>query len=399
MPSGSKNKVHANSKKETRKPVKGKQNSVASLNGVKAWSKDSLSQVPVELQQPLLDIFKRAFSGNFNDDLTGLIQEVKQNLFHRDFYNAFDKETSLEAYAIRWSPSRALVYLNILCNLPDLVSNLTSFYIAGNAGSQQSVEFQEDASIKQQPSVQIVCLGGGAGGELVALAGCLKLLSTNILKDPLPGLPENHASIKLNITVIDIADWSGIMDKLYTCITTNPPISRYASTTAQLANKPLVNPNEYEVRFLKQDILDMDEEKMKAALLNARLVTLMFTLNELYNASVSATTQLLLSMTSVLCSGSLVLVVDSPGSYSMVKLNKHNRNDDSSAQNKYPMQWLLDHTLLETAATRGSKTNVQEKKWEKLCSHNSTWFRLPVGLKYPISLEDVRYQVHLYRRL
>ena len=35
--------------------------------------------------------------------------------------------------------------------------------------------------------------------------------------------------------------------------------------------------------------------------------------------------------------------------------------------------------------------------WEKLESADSVWFRLAEGLRYPIPLENMRYQMHLYR--
>lgn len=58
-----------------------------------------------------------------------------------------------------------------------------------------------------------------------------------------------------------------------------------------------------------------EPDEMQAILREARLVTIMFTLNEFYSVSKSATTKLLLSVTSILEPGSLLLVVDSPGSY------------------------------------------------------------------------------------
>ncbi|KAG9551002.1 hypothetical protein KCU79_g13535, partial [Aureobasidium melanogenum] len=86
--------------------------------------------------------------------------------------------------------------------------------------------------------------------------------------------------------------------------------------------------------------------------------------------------------------GSLLLVVDSPGSYSTVTLN--------GATQKYPMQWLLDHTLLSPKKNAEKGTPVQ---WKKLVSDESRWFRLPdEDLKYPIDLENMRYQIHLYQR-
>ena len=102
------------------------------------------------------------------------------------------------------------------------------------------------------------------------------------------------------------------------------------------------------------------------------------------------TQKFLLLLISVLQPGALLLVIDSPGSYSSVTLN--------GAEKKYPMQWLLDHTLLEQATeNRGSKDEIV--RWEKIKEDGSRWYRLDERLRYPIELENMRMQVHLYRKL
>ena len=73
--------------------------------------------------------------------------------------------------------------------------------------------------------------------------------------------------------------------------------------------------------------------------------------------------------------------MDSPGSYSEAAVGKEKK--------KYPMQWLLDHTLVEI--------ETPDYHWEKLESEESVWFRVPEELFYPIPLENMRYQLHLYR--
>jgi len=119
------------------------------------------------------------------------------------------------------------------------------------------------------------------------------------------------------------------------------------------------------------------------------LCTIMFTLNELFTSSIAATTTFLLRMTDIMGLGSHLLVVDSPGSYSEIKLGKE------AKKKQYPMKWLLDHALLEVAAAAGQGG----KKWEKVISDDSRWFRMSSQLKYPIELENMRYQIHHYRRL
>ena len=58
------------------------------------------------------------------------------------------------------------------------------------------------------------------------------------------------------------------------------------------------------------------------------------------------------------------------------------------------MKFLLDHTLL----------SVAEGRWERVVSEDSRWWRRDVNrLFYEVGegggLEDMRFQVHLYRRV
>ncbi|KAL9632297.1 MAG: hypothetical protein Q9164_005411, partial [Protoblastenia rupestris] len=135
------------------------------------------------------------------------------------------------------------------------------------------------------------------------------------------------------------------------------------------------------------NVLDMSAVELENMFEDVMLVTIMFTLNELYNTSTKATTRFLLGLTDVLAPGALLLVVDSPGSYSTVGVG-----EGKDKERRYPMGWLLDHTLLESASTG----NVE--KWEKLEGCESRWSRLK-GLIYPLELEDMRYQLHLYRKV
>ena len=423
MPTRNDKKINPNSMAKNKpKPLLHSVHSAPSSQrqGSKTYLGHSPDKTPIQLQQLLVNIFKNAFSTNFNSNLSAVIQEVKQNLFHRDFQNAFGKQASREAYAIRWSPGRALVYLDIFCNRPELTAKILYCVDAKGRVLKPSSASSEDSSSvvatapveiiskRQAPQcptsdhaekdVQMVCIGAGAGAEIVALAGFLRFVDSSVRTDCFSGHDEKCKPGKLNITAVDIADWSSIVNKLYLGLTTEPPLPKYASTSAQALNMPLVDLDAYEVRFLKQDVLKIEEEKIQALLTDATMVTLMFTLNELYSTSVNATTNFLLSMTSILKSGSLLLVVDSPGSYSTVDIGKDSVKDDLSQHKKYPMQWLLDHTLLEAATVNSDQGKTQEKQWEKLYSHDSTWFRLPPGLTYPITLEDMRYQIHLYRR-
>ncbi|KAK5170376.1 uncharacterized protein LTR77_004963 [Saxophila tyrrhenica] len=312
------------------------------------------SSIALKVQQLCLDIFKNALKPESGDQ--GTLQEVKGHLYNRDFATAFGKEEYLRVYASRWSPSRALAYIQVFRDI------------------------EEHLDVHQDNDLHVACLGGGAGGELVALAGWH---STHLDA-------AHEGSFKnLHLRLIDIANWFGVTQSLLNSVTSPPELSKYASQAKKDANKPLVCPENLDVVFQQQDVLHADHQTTAAfaeTVKGANLTTFMFTLNELYSTSVAKTQRLLAQLTEAMSVGACLLVVDSPGSYSTVSIN--------GTEKRYPMQWLVDHTLL----ARG-ENDASGAKWEKVLSDDSRWFRLAETLHYPIDLENMRYQIHLYRRL
>ena len=391
-------------------------------------SPKGLPSTSIELQKRLLNIFRDAFSSRISHQLHHVLQEIKKHLFNRDFQKAFEREEYLETYAFRWSPSRALAYMNIFCMIQPLRVRLTSRTIETtitangslNSNSDGTVPSGSDANVavrlekEQHPhptplndlseGFRIVCLGGGSGAELVALAGFLHWINSADL-----GLEtmqvEPGKAIAFDIKILDVANWSNIICALHLGVTNSPPISNYASAAAKANNAPLIDGENFNVQFQQNDVHNLCPEQLTSVFGNAKLVTLMFTLNELYSTSISATTNLLLSMTSVLPSGALLLVVDSPGSYSTVNLGKDVTTKDdippTSDQKvkQYPLHWLLDHTLLESARLGSGDAREGDRLWQKVYSDESKWYRLAEKLTYPIELEDMRYQIHLYERI
>ena len=218
---------------------------------------------------------------------------------------------------------------------------------------------------------------------------------------------------RIDSMFVDAADWSSNFDEIYFALTLAPPLSKYASKERQLANCALVEPTDLRVSFVQHDLLQPLQEELCEQIREASLVTLMFTLNELYCTSIGAATRLLLHITGLLKPGALFLVVDSPGSYSTINLGKEVRSNRSATERpteassskrnekQYPMHWLLDHTLLKEAnstETGGSSFGMERTQWVKIEEKESEWFRLSPKLNYPIVLEDMRYQLHLYRK-
>lgn len=330
------------------------------------------TRIPPETQQLILNLYRNSFAERLDSDIQPLLQEVKGHLFDRNFKDAFGKEDYLEAYAARWSPSRALGYLGVLWRMRESLELV-----------QDSEGGADEAEQLSQKSYKIACLGGGAGAEIGTLGGLHRLLSDEH-KESGTGSPKD-----LEVVAVDSAAWGNVVNQLTQHITTPPPVSKYASAAVKAANHPLAEPTAFKTTFHQYDLLTVESETLSTVLRGANLVTLMFTLNELYSASISLTQQFLLRMTESLAPGAMLLVIDSPGSYSTVTLNGADKN--------YPMQWLLDHTLL--ADTSGGKAKEEERLWEKVQEDDSRWFRLDDRLEYPIELENMRMQLHLYRRI
>ncbi|KAI5369278.1 Putative SAM-dependent methyltransferase [Septoria linicola] len=314
----------------------------------------TVSTIPLALQQKCLNIFRDALPSG--DDDAVLLQEVKGHLYKRDFATAFGKDEYLKIYASRWSASRALGYIQILRDLQEKL-------LAGH---------DEDEVLK------VICLGGGAGAEVVALGAWLHEQNGS----------ESDAQLSIQALMLDIAAWDTIVNGLQHAVVNPPVLSKYASAAAKAANVRMLSEDVFKTQFQQVDALDLSDEKSQALYGGADLITLMFTLNELYSTSVPKTQKMLARITDAAQPGTHLLVVDSPGSYSTVTIN--------GAEKKYPIQWLLDHTLLGTQQKRGEEE--KPVKWEKLVSDDSRWFRLPEGLEYRMELENMRYQIHLYRR-
>jgi len=425
------------------------------------------SPAPLRLQQHVLRVFQDACAEPLGSELDSTLQEVKGHLYNRDFATAFGAERYLWAYAARWSPSRALGYLQIFQDISDIVSQSVrqdtneerkpdvTFPHTGlendlrdqlrvnepqnqtrtqnetpntsedaksaddddfvqvtreEATASEPPAYEDDNAVPKyvnppsygaeaapptfepqssRPGLRIASIGGGAGAELVATASWLRLQADedNDSDDPIAGeAPVDLNSVEMHC--VDIAEWSSVVSKLETAITTPPAISKYASAAAKAVNTALLPAGAMKIESIRQDVLDADPDCLRSIFQASDLITMMFTLNELYSTSVSKTQRLLFELTVATRPGTLLLVVDSPGSYSTVTIN--------GAEKKYPMQWLLDHTLLE--ASKKTRVLPPGDHWTKVLSDESRWFRLPKGLNYPIELENMRYQIHLYRR-
>ncbi|KAL7272706.1 hypothetical protein RUND412_004470 [Rhizina undulata] len=364
----------------------------------KVTAQPPVSRGPAVQEQAILHLFRDAFHPLFSPALPQLLQTVKHHLFNRDYAEAFSSTQNLEAYVVRWSPSRALCYREVFLETCDEVREV--FDLQRKVQRKGKGVTAESGNVEDL-TTEIVCIGGGAGAEVVAAAAAIKSLLRDSESSPQPALapasvetlPINSLAISpphegsLHLTAVDIADWSSIVNKLESSLTTPPP-----NTSA----KPYLSPETYSVTFQHHDILSTEATHIITP--KTSLITLLFTTNELYTQSRSQTTSFFLSLHEYTSPGCLILVLESAGSYSTVKIG----------EKVFSMGMLLDHTLLNPRPVErdgGDEVKEETKKpkdvvyWEKIAGDEAKWYRLPEGLKYPIDLENMRYFFRVYRRV
>jgi 25S rRNA (uracil2843-N3)-methyltransferase len=364
--------------------------------------------LPIELQQLLLNIFRTTFPlCQDYEALKPVLQEIKNALSERDFERAFGRMDWLEAYTVRWSPNRALCYATVLVGMCDEFRE--EVWIKRLLGDEKyDVEEASKSTGTTARPLNVVCYGGGAA-EIMALGAMLRhirpdaigksiaaSLQPDAVTESMGSLPMSEASVRapiLELHLVDAADWSSVISSLQTGLVTAPMLSKYASAISKANNASFIAPDLLNTSFQLSNILEASQEEL-ASMLGAEpaLITLFFTLNELYTSSVAKTAGFLLKLTLATPKNSLLLVIDSPDSCSDATVEKDNKCKE---KNRYPMHYLMDMVLMEKQLTRG----VDDKPaWEKLIGDESRWFKLEEGLKYPISLENIRFQVHLFRR-
>ncbi|KAF5968997.1 hypothetical protein FBULB1_10461 [Fusarium bulbicola] len=348
-----------------------------------ASSIEQIHSLSVKHQQLILDTVRTTFPAV--DEFSALktvLREIREALEQKDYCKAFGSEEFLEAYTIRWSPSKALTMGNVLAWMCSEMSEA--------AWVQQFL--RNDG---QKPS-KIVCFGRG-GSDLLASVALLKHSHESKL-DESPRLesssPDRNDSAMVDLNLIDRHDWSGIVTKLQHTLTHPPPLSKYATAKAHASNISAIPSHAINLAINNLDILESDSTTLRAIIgPNPALITVFFTLHEFYAISISKTTAFLLRLTETAPKGSLLLVVDSPGADVVLP-----GNSVKGEEKKYPLEWLLYQALLPPKSADSEEE--EQPAWAKLVEGgHEKEYNLPTGLRYPGSLENTRFQVHLLERL
>lgn len=324
-----------------------------------------ITNVEIELLE-LLSKLSAPFLGS--TDLHIIMKEVKELLFNKKYLICFGtKEIYRLAYTSRWVPSRALIYRKIM---------------------RESKEIKELLLNSLPGEIKtVLCLGGGAGSEVLALGSLLSKVKEE----------EWNLKGRIEVIAVDNCDWSKVLKSQEEAMLDN-----YSDLEGQ-----------FKVSFLQSDILTSNSpststltststststieptpsisspsiSNLPVPYEKASLITLLFTISELFLQSRLLTLQLLSTLSNSTQSGTLLLIVES-ASLAQVSIGNSGRT--------HALTTLLDYTLIEDGI--GGK----RASWKKLREEESIWYRMPLGAEefYPTKLENSRVIIRLYERL
>ncbi|KAK3833732.1 MAG: hypothetical protein JOS17DRAFT_55331 [Linnemannia elongata] len=345
--------------------------------------------------QHILNVVKESCQEAFNlPSFDTTLQTIKSHFFDRNYDAVFQNPEHLPVYSARYAPSRALCYFHMFMEHPVLMKTL------------------------EGPS-KILCIGSGAGSELVGISAAMvhanpvvkvkkaKKASTKAGKGEAEEMTKDDDSKESKDTNDAEEDSTtttlGMENLAVSTEATQDPASPTATTTKTKTKKSKVN--KHQVTIVMQDYVDWSRilEPMEAVVRSrmvlgperlqcetevgnvldlsegllervakADLITFMFVLNELFQDK-KRTMLLVAKIVAAMPSGAHMLVVDSAGSFSNLKVGERT----------YMVYMLLDHL----------------KSLEIVYQDDATWYRCPPSLTYPLKLENMRHFVRIYKKL
>lgn len=281
----------------------------------------------------IIDLFEETFESILDSpDLQQHIQSVKGDLYNRNYTAAFGNDDKRFAYASRWSPARALSYSSLFASLEPVRKMLEN----------------------PEGKKKVLCVGGGAASELVGLAAVFCRLKEYC----------SASDSNLEMNIIDIADWSTIVNAI----------------TRHIQTKWIYNSSKLQTNFILDDILSADPNTVKYSDMN--LITLLFTTNELFHAKRAETVKFLHTLNANCKKDSYLLIAESAGSYSNIKIGTK----------QFPVQFLVDMILI-------GKPGENNGGWEIVQQSESCWYRVnPKEINYKMKLENMRFFYRLYKK-
>lgn len=309
--------------------------------------------------QEIIDLFKVTFNNelyvtDFNQ-LLEQIQKVKTELYNREYIEAFNEDWKRVAYCCRWTPSRSISYASLFSHFPEIVDIITKSNESNNNNNNDN-------------GSRILCVGGGAGAELIAITS---IFTPFIHTKKKKNIDNDGNNTLLEVTLIDIVNWDHVIKRIMD----------------QVKEKWLYNNlwETYKVTFLNHDILrSIDDEDVKnvTSLKELNLITMLFTTNELFKEDRAGSIRFLQRLNQQCQQGCYLLILESAGSYSHITVGSK----------RFPIQFLIDTILI------GAQRKGIEGCWELISQNDSIWYRCDNTLDYPIRLENMRFFYRLYRK-
>lgn len=333
-------------------------------------------QAVLVLQQNFLDILQDHFRIRLDDpDFDKKLQTIKGHFFRREYAQVFGDKESCIIYAVRYLPSRALAYSELFTQRPIL--DLLYPPPPPRRPSEKKVEFVGKRK-------KIVAVGAGVGSELCALHLLPQLRRPEIDIDDTDMLEVLNR--ELEIDVVDSADYNEFLSDL---------TARLDQDRADVEGTSKVK-----YTYHREDILGWSESAAFTSMLaETTLLTFMFVFNELFASSKLQTMKLIASIAKHLPKGSHVLLIESAGDLSQVKLGMPQKFV------KFDKDVKEADDAQEEEEEEAGKGLMVYKFWdhlpgfEKVMSDDRRWFRLNPSLKYPLEMENVGYFARLYRKM
>lgn len=327
----------------------------------KVTSSSSTAPKPITTQERSLLRFMTILTAptrtlsSFNTTL----QDVKSALYDKDYARAFGSEDFRLVYAARWVPARAVIYRRIFseCDIGKKLVGVEAGVDKDEEDDNAGEESSDDKTV-----AKVLMLGGGAGSEVIGLASMLDRVAET------GGWTEGK---KVEVVVVDQSDWSSVLAAQETALLTH-----YTNLSSRLS-----------ISFTQSDILT-PSTFTSLPYSSSKLITLLFTISELFLQSRPQTLALLSHITSSTKRGTVLLVVES-ASLALIPIGTSGRT--------YPLGTLLDHALTQDKG----REEDQRAKWKALREQESTWYRMPEGAAdcYPLGLENSRVVLRLYQRV
>ncbi|KAG4429418.1 hypothetical protein IFR05_015104 [Cadophora sp. M221] len=347
--------------------------------------------LPIALQQLLLNTLRTSFPVcEEYETLKPMLEEIRVALSNGDSDRAFSRSDWMEAYSLRWGSIRALCCATVLAEMFE--------------------DFQEEIWVQNllqdrrtiKSPLRAICFGGGPI-EVMAFAAVLRHtrppltdlqnLSITQLQPDQPPIGSSSDTPILELHLVNKANWAQLLSCLETGLLTPPMLSKYASQSAKLNNAAFISPGDLSTSLLQIDILGASQNDLAAITGSApALITFLFTLADLHAISTAKTAALLLKLTLVAPKNSLLLVIDSPEQPPDVATGAEVAE---SEKRRYHMGKWLDLVLMDKLVSVGV---TGKPAWNELIRDENRLFRLEDGLKFPIGLDHVKFQVHLFKK-